>query len=118
MNPVPCDCCGATNWQPLFSENGITLGECGKCDLLYIKEMPALDRRMTEIEEGHYAGTQEMLSATRQLAAERILEARFQTFVSLGRSTSAVAAGSTSAAGPACCCSSPSVRASSPRAWS
>jgi SAM-dependent methyltransferase len=82
---VRCDCCGSASWHELFSENGVHLGQCPDCDLLYIKEMPAGDSRMTEIEEGHYAGTQEMLSAARQLEGERILEARFQAFVDLAR---------------------------------
>ena len=80
-----CDCCGSKTWHQLFVENGVHLGQCPDCDLLYVEEMPATDTRMTEIEEGHYAGTQEMLSAARQLEGERILEARFQTFVDLAR---------------------------------
>lgn len=79
-----CDCCGSESWHELFSENGVHLGQCPECDLLSIKEMPAPESRMTEIEEGHYAGSQEMLSAARQLEGERILEARFQSFVDLG----------------------------------
>lgn len=80
-----CDCCGSESWHELFSENDVHLGQCPTCDLLYIKEMPAPDNRMTEIEEGHYAGSLEMLSAARQLEGERILEARFQSFVDLGK---------------------------------
>jgi SAM-dependent methyltransferase len=82
---VRCDCCGSESWHELFSENDVHLGQCPTCDLLYIKEMPAPDNRMTEIEEGHYAGSLEMLSAARQLEGERIMEARFQSFVDLGQ---------------------------------
>ena len=81
-----CNCCGSTTWNELFSENGVHLGQCPECDLLYVKEMPTPETRMTEIEEGHYAdAAQVMLSAERQLESERILEARFRSFVTLAQ---------------------------------
>src|SRR3546814_16750584 len=42
---------------------------------------------MTEMEEGHYAGSREILDATRQIEAEKILEQRFQKYVDLARAT-------------------------------
>ena len=80
-----CDCCGSENWRELFSENDVHLGQCPECDLLYIKEMPPLEIRITEIEEGHYAGSEEMLSANRQLQGEQIMAGRFQKYVDLVR---------------------------------
>ena len=80
-----CDCCSGDRWHQLFSENGVHLGSCPDCDLHYVREMPARERRMTDMEEGHYAGSQEVLEASRQLASERVLEQRFQGFVDLAR---------------------------------
>src|SRR3546814_4878116 len=39
------------------------------------------------MEEGHYAGSREILDATRQIEAEKILEQRFQKYVDLARAT-------------------------------
>lgn len=80
---LPCDCCGSADWRPLFSENGIRLGQCPQCDLLSIDDIPRLDARMTELEAGHYAGDLQVLDASKQLEAERILESRWQSFVDL-----------------------------------
>jgi len=81
-----CDCCGSDAWQPLFAENGITLGKCAQCDLHSIEDIPEPEARMTEMEEGHYAsGSLEILDANRQIVAERVLTDRFQTFVDLAR---------------------------------
>jgi 2-polyprenyl-3-methyl-5-hydroxy-6-metoxy-1,4-benzoquinol methylase len=83
---VPCDCCGAESWTPLFSENGITLAQCSQCDLLSTQELPEPSTRMTELEEGHYAGgAQRVLEARRQAEAEQVLERRFNRFVELAR---------------------------------
>lgn len=79
-----CDCCGSSDWNPLFSENGVTLGSCPVCDLHYIDDIPAPDARMTEMEEGHYAGSLEILDASRQAAMERrVADSRFRAFVDL-----------------------------------
>jgi 2-polyprenyl-3-methyl-5-hydroxy-6-metoxy-1,4-benzoquinol methylase len=82
---VTCDCCGSVDWTPLFSENGFRLGQCPHCDLLYIDEIPAPEQRMTEMEVGHYAGSQEIVAAARQSASELILKNTFQTYVDLAR---------------------------------
>lgn len=73
-----CDCCGSTDWAPLFEENGFRLGQCQDCDLLYIDKMPSPRARMTEIEGGHFAGRQHVLNAEKQSAAE---VARAKVFV-------------------------------------
>jgi SAM-dependent methyltransferase len=80
-----CDCCGSDEWDELFVENGIHLGQCPRCDLLSVADVPERGRRMTELEAGHYAGARKVLAAGKQLAAERILEEQFQTYVDLGR---------------------------------
>jgi len=82
---VRCDCCGSGKWHELFTENGIRLGQCPQCDLLSIADVPGLDRRMTELEEGHYAGTRKVLGAGRQLEAERVLEDQFRGYVELAQ---------------------------------
>lgn len=71
--------------MPLFSENGIRLGQCPHCDLLYVEDIPEPARRMTEMEAGHYAGTQVIVEARKQSASELILTDRFQGYVDLAR---------------------------------
>jgi SAM-dependent methyltransferase len=82
---VRCDCCGSDNWRALFSENGIRLGQCPHCDLLSVEALPEAGARMTEIEEGHYAGAKKVLEAGRQLGAERVLIDQFRSYVDLGK---------------------------------
>lgn len=82
---MACDCCGSTDWTPLFVENGVQLGQCPHCDLLYITDMPEPQQRMTEMESGHYAGSQEIVGAEKQRTAELILTNRFQGYVDLAR---------------------------------
>lgn len=80
---MTCDCCGSGDWNPLFAENGVRLGQCPNCDLLYIDDIPEPQRRMTEMEAGHYAGTQEIVGASKQSTSEVILQDRFQGYVDL-----------------------------------
>lgn len=80
-----CDCCGGSSWEPLFTENGIRLGKCPDCDLHTIEDIPEPEARMTEMEEGHYAGSLEILDADRQIVAEKVMTDRFQKYVDLAR---------------------------------
>jgi SAM-dependent methyltransferase len=82
---VRCDCCGSDEWRELFEENGVRLGQCPNCDLLSIADVPEQGRRMTELEQGHYAGANKVLDAGKQIAAERIVEQRFQGYVDLAQ---------------------------------
>lgn len=76
-----CDCCGSARWTPLFSDHGFQLGRCTDCALHYIDPMPAATTRMTEMERGHFAGEQKVLSADRQLASEQVQRRRFSSYV-------------------------------------
>ena len=78
-----CDCCGADNWVALFSENGFRLGRCDTCALHYINPMPAVETRMTEMEQGHFAGNLKVLDADRQLTSERISHERFSGYAEM-----------------------------------
>lgn len=80
-----CDCCGSGEWNALFTENGIRLGQCPDCDLLSIEDVPETGTRMTELEDGHYAGTKKVLEAGKQLEAERVLEDQFRAYVELAQ---------------------------------
>lgn len=82
---MKCDCCGSDAWQPRFSENGFLLRACAECDLLSIDPMPAASARMTEIEQGHFAGGERVLGAAKQTVGERMKEAQFQSYVSLAK---------------------------------
>lgn len=82
---MSCDCCGADDWIELFSENGVTLGQCPHCDLLSLADIPEAGRRMTEMEEGHYAGARKVLVAGKQVAAERVLTDQFRSYVDLAK---------------------------------
>lgn len=37
----PCDCCGSSQWEYGFSENGFDLGRCTNCGLYYLLQMPS-----------------------------------------------------------------------------
>lgn len=76
-----CDCCGSDRWVPCFEENGLRLGQCQDCDLLYVDKMPSLQTRMTEMEGGHFSGGQEVLDAEKQTAAETARENVFSGYV-------------------------------------
>lgn len=82
---MTCDCCGSPSWDPLFSENGVRLGRCRECHLHYVDDIPAPQQRMTEMEEGHYAGDQTIVDAMRQSRGENLLRERFEGFVDLAR---------------------------------
>ncbi len=80
---MSCDCCGADRWERLFTENGIDLGRCPVCDLLSIRDIPDRGARMTEVEEGHYAGDLAVLEAGKQWDAEQLRSARYADYVRL-----------------------------------
>ncbi len=80
-----CNCCGDSAWTPLFDENGYSLGRCESCGLHCIDPMPSLDARMTEMEEGHFAGGKDVLGAQRQLAAERAQRPQFERYIQAAR---------------------------------
>jgi ubiquinone/menaquinone biosynthesis C-methylase UbiE len=82
---TPCDCCGSNGWQPLFVENGIQLGKCPVCDLHSIESIPEPEARMTEMEEGHYAGDLEILDADKQITLEKVMTAMFQRYVDIAK---------------------------------
>lgn len=83
---IPCDCCGSQDWNPLFVENGIQLGKCPHCDLHSIEHIPDADARMTEMEEGHYAGGDlEILDASKQVKMERVMTAMFRRYVDIAK---------------------------------
>lgn len=82
---MTCDCCGSNDWTPLFEENDVRLGQCPHCDLLYVDDIPEPERRMTEMEAGHYAGTKEINGAQKQSRGELILQDRFRGFVDLAQ---------------------------------
>lgn len=81
----PCDCCGATDWEPLFGERGFTLGRCRRCDLHYVDRMPALETRLTEMGDGHFAGEEEVVDAERHLVGEQARSHHFERYVDLAR---------------------------------
>lgn len=80
-----CDCCGSTTWRFSFSEGAFRLGQCETCRLHYVDAMPPQHVRLTEMETGHFAGTEQVLGPRRQLASERAQQATFQTYVDLAK---------------------------------
>ena len=80
---MKCNCCGSADWLPLFDDNGLTLGRCTSCDLHYVSPMPRREQRMTEMESGHFAGTEEVSSAGGQTVAENALIAQFEHYADL-----------------------------------
>lgn len=41
----PCDCCGSSQWEYRFRENGFDLGRCTNCGLYYLLQMPPKKNR-------------------------------------------------------------------------
>jgi SAM-dependent methyltransferase len=62
------------------------LGSCRRCHLHYVDPMPALTTRMTEMEEGHFAGEAAVVDADRHQAGEAVREDHFTTYVDLASS--------------------------------
>lgn len=83
--PPPCDCCHAMAWEYLFTESEIDLGRCAQCGLHYIAQMPKLQERITEMEEGHFADRQLVLDAGAHLEGELMRRRRLQTLVDIAR---------------------------------
>jgi SAM-dependent methyltransferase len=69
--PLTCDCCGADDWTYLFTENQFDLGRCTACGLHYVRPMPSITQRMTEMESSHFAGGLVTSGAEVHLAQER-----------------------------------------------
>jgi SAM-dependent methyltransferase len=80
---MKCDCCGADEWDFLFVEGPYRLGKCKECELHYVDPMPDTAVRMTEIETGHFAGTEEVLNPESQLASERVQSRSMEGYVDL-----------------------------------
>lgn len=80
---VRCETCGSGEFEPLFSQNGHELRRCRSCDLHYINPMPSYKTRMTELEEGHFAGGKSVLGANRQRFNEVRSRGQFQRYVDL-----------------------------------
>lgn len=82
---LPAVACGSTTRRPILTENGHRLVRCLTCNLHYVENMPPRQVRMTEIEEGHFAGTQRVLGAEKQEVTERIYQDHFRGYVDLAR---------------------------------
>ena len=78
-----CDCCGADGWIYLFAENGFNLGRCTECGLHYVRPMPSLTQRMTEMESSHYAGNLITSGAAVHLAQERQSRLALESYVAV-----------------------------------
>jgi SAM-dependent methyltransferase len=78
-----CDCCGADAWRYLFTENGFNLGRCAVCGLHYVRPMPSLTQRMTEMESSHYAGHLVTSGADVHLAQERQSRLALEAYVAV-----------------------------------
>jgi SAM-dependent methyltransferase len=81
----PCDCCGASAWEYLFTDGGIDLGRCARCGLHYVAQMPFTEERMSEMEAGHFAETESVLNADALLQGQRVREREFAGYVDVAR---------------------------------
>jgi SAM-dependent methyltransferase len=75
----PCDCCGRSSWQHLFTERGVDLGRCDDCGLHYVAQMPSLETRMTELDAGHFVEVD--LRAKRHRHGESLRHREFERYV-------------------------------------
>jgi 2-polyprenyl-3-methyl-5-hydroxy-6-metoxy-1,4-benzoquinol methylase len=78
-----CDCCGADDWTYLFTENSLSLGCCAECRLHYVRPMPSLRQRITEMESSHFAGSLVTSRAEVHLAQERQIRLALESYVAL-----------------------------------
>jgi SAM-dependent methyltransferase len=81
METAACNCCGAREWSYAFTENGFDLGRCDRCGLYYVRPMPTLGVRMTEMESSHFAGDLMTSDADLHLAQERALREELGSYV-------------------------------------
>lgn len=80
----PCDCCRGESWEYEFTLSGLDLGRCASCGLHYVRQLPAADVRMTELEESLFAGgATSMSDAERHQAGESARAAEFRRYVDL-----------------------------------
>ncbi len=83
VTDVACDCCGSSEWTFLFTQGAHHLGTCPSCRLLYVQPMPKASQRMTEMEAGHFAGTEEVLRPDAQLESEKAQASTLRRYVDL-----------------------------------
>ncbi len=81
----PCDCCGSSQWEYRFSENGFDLGRCTNCGLHYLSEMPLPNSRTTETKSNLSANGSNTMQAHACNRAELSRTKKFQHFCSLIR---------------------------------
>ena len=78
---LPCNCCGASQWNYEFSEHQIDLGSCGNCGLHYIAQMPTREKRVTDMQKSRFAGDQIVADAQLHKNAEVRQIKKFQYLV-------------------------------------
>jgi len=80
-----CDCCGSSQWEYRFSENGFHLGRCSNCGLYYLSEMPTQKRRPAEVKGNYFTDNRDTIHASESKEAELGRRKRFQHFCTLVR---------------------------------
>jgi len=81
----PCDCCGSSQWEYRFRENGFDLGRCTDCGLHYLSEMPSPKSRTTGMKVSLSADSPQVAQAQVCNKAERHRTRKFQHFCCLIR---------------------------------
>ena len=79
----PCDCCGSSQWEYRFSENGFDLGRCTNCGLLYLSQMPPQKSRATEVKGNHFTDSRHTTHASECKEAELSRKEKFQHLCTL-----------------------------------
>lgn len=79
----PCDCCGSSQWEYRFSENGFDLGRCTNCGLHYLSKMPSSNSQTTETKGNLSAISSSTMQAYARNRSELSRTRQFQHFYSL-----------------------------------
>lgn len=53
--PVPCDCCGGTDLEPVGKKDGLTLSRCRNCGLVFTSPRPDMTRVYQRYSEEYFA---------------------------------------------------------------
>ena len=76
-----CNCCGVSDYSPLFTCYIFTLVRCNNCGLHFVDPMPDEARRLEEVKEGRYGDGQRVIDAAGQLRAEQALSPLFRAYL-------------------------------------
>lgn len=76
-----CNCCGVSDFVPLFAHHVYTLTRCNNCNLHCVNPMPNHEERLKQVHAGRFGDGQRVIDAMGQLRAEQALMPLFASYV-------------------------------------